>query len=132
MSEVRSCEVCLPFRTLRKFLTVNLRSLSVCFVLLGALERGLHLYISSPTSVYNAALPSIGTFLKVVLKREKLSEDAELLRSQYELVLHSLEQGHMPSRPVSIICDDDSGYFSANRPKVREFDVSVHWFMLST
>ena len=65
-------------------------------------------------TVINGALPNFGTFLKL-LKKEKLSEDAEGFRSRYESIMLSLEQGHMPTRPVSVICDDDSGYFSANR-----------------
>lgn len=65
-------------------------------------------------NIINGALPNFGTFLKL-LKKEKLSEDAEGFRSRYESIMLSLEQGHMPTRPVSVICDDDSGYFSANR-----------------
>lgn len=55
-------------------------------------------------------------YLKVVLKKEKLSEEAEAKRFKYEMILNSLEQGLQSSgRPLSIVCDDDSGYFSVNR-----------------
>lgn len=51
-----------------------------------------------------------------MLKREKLSEEAEAKRQKYEILLASLEQGQLTgARPHSIVCDEDSGYFSANR-----------------
>lgn len=67
-------------------------------------------------TVINRGLPNISTYIKVILKREKLSEEAESMRARYENLLTSLETGNnVPHRPVSIICDDDSGYFSGNR-----------------
>ena len=54
--------------------------------------------------------------MKVTLKKEKLSEEAEAKRQKYEIILNSLEQGNFAGgRPLSILCDDDSGYFSSNR-----------------
>lgn len=54
--------------------------------------------------------------MKVVLKREKLSDEAELVRKRYDSILSSLEQGLVPGgRPLSFVGDDDSGYYSANR-----------------
>lgn len=67
-------------------------------------------------SVITSHLPNIGNYLKIVLKKENLSEEAEAKRQKYEIILNSLEQGIASSgRPCSIICDEDSGYFSANR-----------------
>ncbi len=65
----------------------------------------------------NKALPNISIFIRVVLKREKLSEEAESLRARYEAHLATIEQGStvVSQRPVSIIGDDDSGYFSGNK-----------------
>ena len=65
----------------------------------------------------NRGLPNIATYVRVVLKREKLSEEAESYRLKYETLLTQLEQAVGPLRPVSLVGDDDSGYFSANRPK---------------
>lgn len=68
------------------------------------------------SAVITSGLPNIVNYLKVVLKKEKLSEEAEAKRQKYEILLSSLEQGHHAGgRPLSIICDDDSGYFSSNR-----------------
>ena len=69
-------------------------------------------------SVINRVLPNLNTFIKVVLKREKLSEEAEASRARYELILKTMEEGHTPPRPVSFIGDDDSGYHST-KPKGR-------------
>ncbi len=68
----------------------------------------------------NRALPGISTYIRVVLKKEKLSEEAESIRARYEVSLASLEQQGtaatgLSQRPVSIIGDDDSGYFSGNK-----------------
>ena len=65
-------------------------------------------------------LPNIATYLRIVLKREKLSEEAESLRSRYDAILASLEQGVFPSsfgRRQSFSTEDDGGYFSGNRPR---------------
>ncbi len=75
--------------------------------------------------VINSGLPNIVTYLKVVLRKEKLSEEAEAKRQKYEIILNSLEQGnHIGGRPLSILCDDDSGYFSANR--IRGLNIILH------
>ena len=64
----------------------------------------------------SAALPNIANYVRVILKKESLSEEAEAKRQKYEVILTSLEQGlSTGGRPRSILCDDDSGYFSANR-----------------
>lgn len=66
--------------------------------------------------VINSSLPNIVNYLKVVLKKEKLSDEAEAKRQKYEVILNSLEHGlQSGARPLSIVCDDDSGYFSSNR-----------------
>ncbi len=69
--------------------------------------------------VINRALPNVSMYIRVILKREKLSEEAESMRARYDSLLSALEQGsgvnHL--RPVSIIGDDDSGYFSGNRTR---------------
>ena len=67
--------------------------------------------------VINRTLPNVATFVRLVLKREKLSEEAESLRAKYEESLNALEQGRLPPRPISFNGDDDSGYFSGNRPR---------------
>lgn len=69
--------------------------------------------------VINSSLPNIVNYLKVVLKKEKLSEEAEAKRQKYEIILNSLEHGLLSARPHSIVCDEDSGYFSANRNRGR-------------
>ena len=67
-------------------------------------------------AVINYALPNIAQYIKVILKKEKLSEEGESKRQKYESFLNSLEQEvSCGGRPHSFICDDDSGYFSANR-----------------
>ena len=73
---------------------------------------------SKPVSftVINRALPNVYTFITTTLKREKLSEDAEESRANYEVILKAMEEGRTPSRPVSLIGDDDSGYHST-KPK---------------
>ena len=66
--------------------------------------------------VINGGLPNIANYVRVVLKKENLSEEAEVKRQKYEVILNSLEQGiYSGGRPRSVVCDDDSGYFSANR-----------------
>ena len=60
-------------------------------------------------------LPNIATYLRVVLKREKLSEEAESLRTRYDTILASLEQGVFPSFQRRFSVEDDGGYFSGNR-----------------
>ena len=71
-------------------------------------------FLSIHHSVITSQLPNIGNYLKIVLKKENLSEEAEAKRQKYEIILNSLEQGIASSvRPCSIICDED--YFSANR-----------------
>ena len=67
--------------------------------------------------VITATLPNVGNYIRVVLKRERLSDEAESVRKLYDSILSSLEQGlHLGGRPVSsIVYDDDSGYYSANR-----------------
>lgn len=86
-----------------------------------ALVLGVHcsqlLYISLFSIVINRTLPNVATFVRLVLKREKLSEEAESLRARYEESLNALEQGRLPPRPISFNGDDDSGYFSGNRPR---------------
>lgn len=67
-------------------------------------------------------LPNIATYLKTILKREKLSDEAESLRMRYDTILTSLEQGVLPSsvavpRRKSLSCEDDGGYFSGNRTR---------------
>ena len=64
----------------------------------------------------NRALPNLNNFIKVVLKREKLSQEAESCRAHYEVILKTMEEGDLPPRPVSLIGDDDSGYHST-KPK---------------
>lgn len=66
--------------------------------------------------VINRVLPNFNTFIKVVLKREKLSEEAESIRAHYEVILKAMEEGNTPPRPISLIGDDDSGYHST-KPK---------------
>ena len=67
-------------------------------------------------TVINTTLPNLGQFVKVVLKRERLSEEAESFRKQYDSILSSLEQGlSLGGRPISFVGDDDSGYYSSNR-----------------
>lgn len=73
----------------------------------------------------NHTLPNVAAFVRTVLKREKLSDEAECLRARYEETLNALEQGRHPPRPVSFIGDDDSGYFSANRPRGGRLSVCV-------
>ncbi len=66
--------------------------------------------------VINHGLPNIAHYLKECLKKENLSEEAELKRQKYESILLSLEHGGVSAgRPPSFICDEDNGYFSANR-----------------
>ncbi len=80
-------------------------------------------FLCSFLSAINRGLPNIPTFIRVVLKREKLSEEAESYRQRYEHLLAQLEQqSGVTLRPASLIGDDDSGYFSANRPKGRDSD----------
>ena len=67
--------------------------------------------------VISCNLPNIVNYVKVVLKKEKLSEEAEAKRQKYEIILNSLEQGLSVARPRSVLCDEDSGYFSANRSR---------------
>ena len=56
--------------------------------------------------------------MKVTLKKESLSEEAEAKRQKYEIMLNSLEQGiSSGGRPHSVVYEDDVGYFSANRGK---------------
>ncbi len=78
-----------------------------------------HFIPLSAHPVINMGLPNISKFLRVVLKKEKLSEEAESMRAHYDGLLSALEQGsgvnHL--RPVSIIGDDDGGYFSGNRTR---------------
>jgi hypothetical protein len=70
--------------------------------------------------VINCSLPNIVNYIKVVLKKEKLSEEAEAQRQKYEGILISLEHGLLSgARPLSIVCDEDSGYFLANRNRGR-------------
>ena len=65
----------------------------------------------------NRGLPNIAVYMRTILKREKLTEEAEAYRHRYEAILNSLEQGIYPQRPMSFLGDDDSGYFSANRQR---------------
>ena len=71
--------------------------------------------------VYTAiqrGLPNIAVYLRTVLKREKLSEEAESLRMRYDSILASLEQGVFPlGRRQSFSTEDDGGYFSGNRTR---------------
>lgn len=61
-------------------------------------------------------LPGIYQYIKVVLKKEKLSDEAESKRQKYELILTSLEQGNsLGGRPCSFVCEDDNGYIPTNR-----------------
>ena len=76
-------------------------------------------------TVINHALPNVAAFMRTVLKREKLSDEAEHLRARYEENLNALEHGRHPPRPVSFVGDDDSGYFSANRPRGGKWSVGV-------
>ena len=80
----------------------------------------------------NHTLPNVAAFVRTVLKREKLSDEAECLRAKYEETLNALEQGRHPPRPVSFIGDDDSGYFSANRPRGGRLSVCVllAWYVI--
>ena len=64
----------------------------------------------------NRLFPNFNAFIKVVLKKERLSEEAELNRARYEAIIKAMEEGHLPPRPVSLIGDDDSGYHST-KPK---------------
>ena len=68
----------------------------------------------SPVAIQRG-LPNIATYLRVVLKREKLSEEAESLRMRYDTILASLEQGVFPSFQRRFSVEDDGGYFSGNR-----------------
>ena len=71
-------------------------------------------------TVMNQALPNLSLFIKTILKREKLSEEAEGVRARYEAILTALEQG-VTKRPVSIVVgEDDGGYFSGNRARGEE------------
>ena len=74
-------------------------------------------------TVINRGLPNIVTFVKVVLKREKLSEEAESYRARYEAILKAMEEGQPLPRPVSLIGDDDSGYHST---KPKGMNLCVH------
>lgn len=74
------------------------------------------MYILLSVPVINRVLPNFNTFIKVVLKREKLSEEAESIRAHYEVILKAMEEGNTPPRPISLIGDDDSGYHST-KPK---------------
>lgn len=67
-------------------------------------------------TVINQVLPNFNNFIKVVLKQEKLTDEAESLRVHYEAILKAMEESHLPPRPVSLIGDDDSGYHST-KPK---------------
>lgn len=62
-------------------------------------------------------MPNIVSYIRVVLSHEKLSEEAESWRCRYDSILTALEQGHQPLRPVSLVGDGDSGYFSVNRSR---------------
>lgn len=64
----------------------------------------------------NRLFPNFNVFIKVVLKREILSEDAECIRARYEGIISAMEDDHAPPRPISLIGDDDSGYHST-KPK---------------
>ena len=73
-------------------------------------------HVSPLSAVINQVLPNFNTFIKVILKRESLSEEAESNRAHYEVILKTMEEGHPPPRPFSLIGDDDSGYHST-KPK---------------
>jgi hypothetical protein len=64
----------------------------------------------------NRLFPNFNAFIKVVLKRERLSEEAESNRARYEAIIKAMEEGHPPPRPASLVGDDDSGYHST-KPK---------------
>ena len=64
----------------------------------------------------NRLFPNFNAFIKVTLRREKLSEEAEASRARYEAIIKAMEEDHPPPRPVSLIGDDDSGYHST-KPK---------------
>ena len=72
-------------------------------------------YSSLSSVAIQRGLPNIATYLRVVLKREKLSEEAESLRMRYDTILASLEQGVFPSFQRRFSVEDDGGYFSGNR-----------------
>ena len=78
--------------------------------------------IDTPSRLYAAiqrGLPNIATYLRVVLKREKLSEEAESLRMRYDAILGNLEQGLFPSFGRRFSVEDDGGYFSGNRVRSK-------------
>lgn len=81
----------------------------------------------SLSPVINRVLPNFNTFIKVVLKREKLSEEAELSRAYYEAILKAMEDSNPPPRPISLIGDDDSGYHST-KPKGMHMCMQVFNF----
>ena len=69
-----------------------------------------------PSSDINRLFPDFNAFIKVILKKEKLSEEAELYRARYEGIIKGMEEDDPPPRPASLIGDDDSGYHST-KPK---------------
>lgn len=80
--------------------------------------------------VITATLPNLGNYIKIVLKREKLSDEAESMRKRYDSILSSLEQGLIPGgRPLSIVGDDDSGYYSANRIRGRRHFSIIEYYI---
>ena len=77
-----------------------------------------------PHAVISRVLPNFNTFIKVVLKKENLSEEAESYRTHYEKILTNMEEAP-PLRPVSLIGDDDSGYHSTKPKGIKECALSA-------
>ena len=69
----------------------------------------------------NRLFPNFSAFIKVILKKETLSEEAELTRSRYETIIKGMEEEHPLPRPASLIGDDDSGYHSTKPKGVYDY-----------
>ena len=89
--------------------------LTLFFFLILALIASFFLHIFPRLAAVRKALPNIDSYLREVLRKEKLTPEAEALRARYEVMLGSLEKATTTVRHS--IAVDPVGLASRQRGK---------------